>query len=74
MCLIKDTQHLIPLFPTGRVRGDDCAAHVGARHDCCGWGAGRGMVVVKAHYDFCVAVIECYGVDLDEDFVGAWDG
>jgi len=32
------------------------------------------MVVVKAHYDFCVAVIECHSVDLDEDFVVAWDG
>ena len=32
------------------------------------------MVVVEAHYDFCVAVVDGYGVDFHEDFVGAGDG
>lgn len=32
------------------------------------------MVVVKSHDDFCVAVIECYGVNFYEDFVWSWSG
>lgn len=73
MRLVENTQDFLVFFPERGVGRYDGAAHVGAGYDgrC---GAARGfVVVVEAHYDFGVAVVEGDSVDFYEDFVWACD-
>ncbi len=73
MRLVEDGENLLANLEAGRVGEDNGAAHVGAGDESRGFGTGRRMVVVKAHYDFRIAVIEGNGVDLHQDFALSWN-
>lgn len=72
MCLVEGGQYAITDLPLGGIGLDDDPAHVRAGDQFGYRTAGRGVVVVEAHYHFCVAVVDGDGKDFDEDFGGAW--
>lgn len=65
MCLIEDRENLFAGLEARGVGDEDCAAHVGAGDKSGGLGTGGGVVIVLAHNDFCVSIVEGHGVDLD---------
>ena len=70
MGLVEYGQHAVAGGPVGGVGGHDGTAHVGAGYDGGAGTVGGVVVVVEAHDDFCVAVVDGDGGDLDEDFIG----
>jgi hypothetical protein len=58
MRLIEDRKDLFAGFEARGVGQEDGTTHVGARDQSRRLGAGSGVVVVEAHYHFCIAVVE----------------
>ena len=73
MCLVEDGEDLLADLEAGRLGEDNGAAHVGAGDESRWLGTGRRMVVVEAHYHFCIAVVEGDCVDLHQDFALPWN-
>lgn len=74
MCLVEDRKNVFAGLEAWGIGEENSAAHIGTRDESGGFGARCVVVVVFAHYDFCVTVVEGNGVDLDQDFTWSWGG